>query len=295
MLRGMIFIDHMNFDIALQDYYKTLGLPTAKLDYNKLFLNITKLVDNVDFVKASIFVPKPDSFLMGDPLLSRYYSWVTGLGNAPFTDVIEGRYCARAVSPAVPMNIANKSTYYKVEKGTDINLAVDAINKAFHNSYDIAYILSADTDYIKVYDVLKSYGKIVVVVVVNGQSTYRIKPHVDATFTLDDSFFSTCLRTPTVVAPATSAPTGISTTHAPSTATVGTTPAPAPSTATVSTTPAPASSATTVSTTPAPIPAQLWSAPLLALLPVQHQLPLLLQALLLLAPPKLIKHLQFVL
>jgi len=227
----------------MQDYYKTLGLPTAKLDYNKLFLNITKLVDNVDFVKASIFVPKPDSFLMGDPLLSRYYSWVTGLGNAPFTDVIEGRYCARAVSPAVPMNIANKSTYYKVEKGTDINLAVDAINKAFHNSYDIAYILSADTDYIKVYDVLKSYGKIVVVVVVNGQSTYRIKPHVDATFTLDDSFFSTCLRTPTVVAPATSAPTGISTT-----------PAPASSATTVSTTPAPDTSATTVGTTSSSTP-----------------------------------------
>ena len=26
MLRGMIFVDHMNFDIALQNYYKTLGL-----------------------------------------------------------------------------------------------------------------------------------------------------------------------------------------------------------------------------------------------------------------------------
>lgn len=31
MLRGMIFVDHMNFDIALQNYYKTLGLQTPKL------------------------------------------------------------------------------------------------------------------------------------------------------------------------------------------------------------------------------------------------------------------------
>ena len=37
MLRGMIFIDHMNFDIALQKYYRSLGKTTPKLDYNKLF------------------------------------------------------------------------------------------------------------------------------------------------------------------------------------------------------------------------------------------------------------------
>lgn len=34
MLRGMVFIDHMNFDIALQKYYKSLNKPTIKLDYN---------------------------------------------------------------------------------------------------------------------------------------------------------------------------------------------------------------------------------------------------------------------
>ena len=260
MLKGMIFIDHMNFDIALQSYYKTLGRSTAKLDYNKLFEKITKLVDNVDFVKASIFVPKPEPFLMADTRLNNYYTWVSGLGNAPFTDVIEGRYCARPVNSSVPMNIANKSTYYKVEKGTDINLAVDAINKAFHNSYDIAYVVSADTDYIKVYDVLKSYGKLVVVVVVEGQSAYRIKPHVDAVFTLDDTFFSTCLRTSALTVPTASGHTVPSMVAAPTTSTTAvasTAPAPATSTTTVaSTAPAPTTSTTTVaSTAPAPAPA----------------------------------------
>lgn len=194
MLRGMIFVDHMNFDIAVQDYYKKLKKPTAKLDYNKLFQNITKLVDNVDFVKATIFVPEPDDFLKTDTKLNSYYTWVTGLGKAPFVDVISGRYCARPVVPSVPMDIHKRNTYYKVEKGTDINLAVDAINKAFHNSYDIAYVVSADTDYMKVYDVLKSYGKLVVVVVVDGQNAYRIKPSVDAVFTLKEDFFNNCLR-----------------------------------------------------------------------------------------------------
>ncbi len=194
MLRGMVFIDHMNFDIALQKYYKSLNKPTIKLDYNKLFRNVCTQISNVDFLKGFIFVPKPDEFLMKDKGLENYYNWVTGMKNAPYTDVIEGRYVARPVDENIPMEIGNKSTYYKVEKGTDINLAVHAISKAFYNSYDIAFFLSADTDYIKVYEVLKSIGKITVVVGVKGQNVNSIRPIVDNTLILDENFFDKCKR-----------------------------------------------------------------------------------------------------
>lgn len=60
---------------------------------------------------------------MKDKNLDNYYNQVTGMKNAPYTDVIEGRYVARQVDENIPMKIGNKSTYYKVEKGTDINLA----------------------------------------------------------------------------------------------------------------------------------------------------------------------------
>ncbi len=194
MLRGMVFIDHMNFDIALQKYYKSLGKPTIKLDYNKLFRNVCCEIANVDFVKGFIFVPKPDEFLMKDKNLENYYNWVAGMKNAPYTDVIEGRYVARQVDDSVSMEIDNKTTYYKVEKGTDINLAVHAISKAFYNSYDIGYFLSADTDYIKVYEVLKSIGKITVVVGVKGQNINSIRPVVDSTLVLNEDFFEKCKR-----------------------------------------------------------------------------------------------------
>lgn len=114
--------------------------------------------------------------------------------NAPYTDVIEGRYVARQIDDLVPMDIERKSTYYKVEKGTDINLAVHAISKAFYNAYDIAFFLSADTDYVKVYEVLKSIGKITVVVGVKGQNINSIRPIVDNTLILDEGFFKTCER-----------------------------------------------------------------------------------------------------
>lgn len=194
MLRGMIFVDHMNFDIALQSYYKSLNLQTPKLDYNLLFKNLTKKIDNVDYLKSFIFVPKPDDFLMQDKHLNSYYNWAVGLANAPCTDVIEGTYIARQVDENVSMDINIKNTYYKVEKGTDINLAVNVIHKAFYNSYDIAFIMSADTDYLKVYEILKSIGKLVVVVGVKGQNLNRIKAKVDNYIILDKPFFDTCLR-----------------------------------------------------------------------------------------------------
>lgn len=194
MLRGMVFIDHMNFDIALQKYYKSLNKPTIKLDYNKLFRNVCAQISNVDFLKGFIFVPKPDEFLMKDRYLENYYNWVTGMKNAPYTDVVEGRYVARQVNENISMEIGNKSTYYKVEKGTDINLAVHAISKAFYNSYDIAFFLSADTDYIKVYEVLKSIGKITVVVGVKRQNVNSIRPMVDNVPILDEEFFDNCKR-----------------------------------------------------------------------------------------------------
>lgn len=92
------------------------------------------------------------------------------------------------------MDILKKNTYYKVEKGTDINLATHTLQKAFYNAYDIAFVMSGDTDYLKVYEVLKSIGNLVVVVGVKGQNLSRIKGQVDNTLILDKAFFDTCLR-----------------------------------------------------------------------------------------------------
>lgn len=196
MLGGMVFVDHMNFNIALQSYYKSLNKLTPKLDYNMLFREVVKLIPNVDYLKTFIFAPKPDDFLMNDSYLKGYYKWVSGLSSAQYIDVIEGRYLARPTS-GVPntMNISDHSTYYKVEKGTDINLAVHALSKAHFNSYDVAFVMSADTDYISVYKLLKSIGKIVVVIGVTGQNLGKIIPEVDDYKFLDDAFFQNCLRT----------------------------------------------------------------------------------------------------
>lgn len=194
MLRGMVFVDHMNFNIALGDYYSSLGEKTPNLDYNTIFRGIVSLVPNVSYTKATVFAPEPDSFLMTDPYLAGYYRWIQGMKNAKYLDVVEGRYIGRPVTDVASMDITDKSTYYKVEKGTDINLAIHAITKAYNNAYDVAFVVSADTDYISLYRQLKSIGKLVVTVAVKNQKLGKVIPEVDDYIILDDSFFSRHIR-----------------------------------------------------------------------------------------------------
>jgi len=194
MLRGMVFVDHMNFDIALQNLYKNSGGKTPKLDYHTFFKGIVNEKDSVDYIKTFIFAPTPDDFLMNDEKNKRYYNWIQGFKSAKYIDVIEGRYIARPVDPDRPMDINERNTYYKVEKGTDINLAVHALSKAYFNSYDIAFVMSVDTDYITVYRQLKNIGKIVILVAVEGQNFGKIRPEVDDFILLKKEFFNKYLR-----------------------------------------------------------------------------------------------------
>ena len=194
MLRGMVFVDHMNFNIALGDYYSSLGKKTPNLDYNTIFRGIVSTISDVSYTKATVFAPEPDSFLMNDPYLAGYYRWIQGMKNAKYLDVVEGRYIGRPVHDVSSMDINDKSTYYKVEKGTDINLAIHAITKAYNNAYDAAFVVSADSDYISLYRQLKSIGKLVIAVAVKNQKLGKVIPEVDDYIILDESFFSKHIR-----------------------------------------------------------------------------------------------------
>lgn len=190
MLRGMVFVDHMNFDIAFKDLFEGNA---PSIDYNKLFPSLVSLVEGVDYLKTFIFAPQPDDFLMNDPKLASYFKWISGLKNGSYIDVILGRYIARPTGEE-QMDLNTRSSYYKVEKGTDINLAINALSKAHFNAYDIAFIMSADTDYAPVYRLIKSMGKIVILVGVKGQKLYKLQSEVDRTIILDKKFFNSILR-----------------------------------------------------------------------------------------------------
>lgn len=119
-----------------------------------------------------------------------------GYENQNCFDVIAGRHTARPMAGFTKstMSIDNQSSYYVEEKGTDVNLATQVLTKAFHNSMDVAVIVSGDTDYIPVMDVLNSIGKLVAVVGVDGQSLMPFKQHSDYQILLNEDFFKNCYR-----------------------------------------------------------------------------------------------------
>ena len=186
-------MDYMNFQIALQEYSASQNVRVPRLDYAVMFSGITECKE-ASFLKSYIFAPEPDQFLMQDEAIQKNYKWLQGMSNAKYTDVVFGRHIARQTDDNIPMSLTNRSTYYKVEKGTDINLAMHALSKAHYNSYDIAFVMSADTDYINLYRQLKMVGKIVIPVVVRGQYLGKIIPEVDDHIVLDRNHFDKWLR-----------------------------------------------------------------------------------------------------
>lgn len=219
MQKAMLFIDFENFDIAKYNYYKGVSIEAAKteaslagrpepelkdiainnprLDFNELPKQVIALLPQPHtLVKTFLFAPKPDQFLMANARRASTYNWINGLKNQKYFTVVEGTHSARPVSGFTykTMDINNHSSFYVEEKGTDINLAAHLITKGFMNAYDTAVIMSGDTDYIPVLDILNTLGKTAVIVGVKGQNLFQFVHHSDDQILLDDNVFQKCLR-----------------------------------------------------------------------------------------------------
>jgi len=191
----MVFIDYENFDIALKKYYKNLGKAFPRLDYQKLASNICSEIklDNIALIKTMLFVPEPDDFLLQDTYWQNFKRSISGLQSKPFLDVISGRFVTYPVESSIPKDIKNKLTYYKVEKGTDINIASNMLTMAFNNSYDIAVLVSCDSDYATVLNTLRTLGKLSSLAIVDGQRS-RLLNKADSCYTMREAFFNASLR-----------------------------------------------------------------------------------------------------
>lgn len=194
MGRAMVFIDFENFNIAVMNYYKSICGQTARLDYNELPKKIVDAIGGGHVLsKTFLCAPRPDDFLMQDERRKNTYNWINGLKNQKYFTVIEGQHIARPVY-GKSMDISDRSSYYVEEKGTDINMGAHLIAKGFLNAYDVAVIVSGDSDYIPVLEILNTIGKITVVVGVKGQNMVKLKKYADDMIILDKEFFDKCLR-----------------------------------------------------------------------------------------------------
>lgn len=184
----MVFIDYQNFNINLQNHFK--GNKIKSINYQELAKAInSKLPLESQVVKTYLFAYKPCDQLMKLEKYSKYYEWLQKVKVTPYFEVIEGRQELRTIK-GVTLDINDPRTYTTEEKETDINLATHMLAKGFQNSYDIAILVSGDTDYIKVVETLHNIGKTVVIAHFQHQTIDKYNGITDAQITLYDSILN---------------------------------------------------------------------------------------------------------
>lgn len=180
MLRVMVFIDYQNFNINLKEHHKLEGTNYKAINYWALGKEINNIIPfKSEVIKTYLFAYKPCDKLMELEQYRKYYSWLETLKTAPYLEIIEGRQEIRTLN-GIEFDINNPNTYYTEEKETDINLATHMLSKGFQNAYDIAVLVSGDTDYIKVVETLHNIGKIVVIAHFKHQKINRYNGVCDA-------------------------------------------------------------------------------------------------------------------
>lgn len=184
MHRVMVFIDYQNFNINLQEHYK--GRIFKPVNYWALGKAINEIIPlKSEVIKTYLFAYKPCEELMKLDKYSKYYSWLNNLRKTPYLEIIEGRQEIRTYD-GIKFDINNPQTYFTEEKETDINLATHMLAKGFQNAYDIAILVSGDTDYIKVVETLHNIGKTVVIAHFKHQNVSRYDEICDANIVLYD-------------------------------------------------------------------------------------------------------------
>lgn len=190
MLRVMVFIDYQNFNINLKDYYKNRDEKQKPINYWALGKEINKIIPfQSEVIKTYLFAYEPCEELKKIPYYSKYYNWLNGMRKTPYLEIIEGRQEIRTYD-GIELDLNDPRTYFTEEKETDINLATHMVAKAFQNAYDIAILVSGDTDYIKVVETLHNIGKIVVIAHFPHQNVHRYDTVCDANIVLYDSILN---------------------------------------------------------------------------------------------------------
>jgi uncharacterized LabA/DUF88 family protein len=76
--------------------------------------------------------------------------------------------------------------YGFIEKGTDVKLATDLLSLAFHGAFDIAVLVSGDSDFVEVVEEVQRLGRIVENAVFRANSSESLRESCDRFTYLDD-------------------------------------------------------------------------------------------------------------
>lgn len=195
MHKAMVFIDYQNFNIALKNHYAKKNGQLPSIDYSLIGSTVNGYIPlNSEVIKTYVFAYKPSDELLQLEYYQKYYNWINNtLKKIPYLEVIEGRQEIRTIKDKV-FDINDSNTYTTEEKETDINLATHMVTKGFQNAYDIAILVSGDTDYVNVIKTLHNLGKIIVIAHFQHQNISKYDGIYDAEIIMYDSILNKMIK-----------------------------------------------------------------------------------------------------
>ena len=153
VLKTNIYVDGFNL------YYGALkGTPYRWLDIYKL-CRIMLPQDIIHQIKyfTALVTPRPK-----DPdQLTRQQTYLRALQTTPGLEIIYGHFLAHEIlMPLAPPQTGYAKVVKTEEKGSDVNLALHLLSDGYKNGYDLAVIISNDSDLLSpIQFVKKELGK----------------------------------------------------------------------------------------------------------------------------------------
>ncbi|MEW6668314.1 MAG: NYN domain-containing protein [Thermodesulfobacteriota bacterium] len=170
--RVVVFIDGSNFYFGLKNL-----LGTASIDFYKFSL----LVAGARKLIRAYYYNAPLIKELDEQRYRAQQRFFERLKNTPYLTVKLGR-------------LVNRNGVY-VEKGVDINIAVDMLRLAQNNAYDTAILVSGDGDFVAAVEGVKDIGKHVEHAYFKSGQSQHLRQACDKYIELSKPFLQSCLVT----------------------------------------------------------------------------------------------------
>lgn len=148
----------------------------------EIYLKGDYILDKINFYTADI-----TAFYSGDPSPARQQEYFKALETIDSLSIIKGRFYKHKTSmPNYPIKMPLKMTNVlkTEEKGSDVNLASHLVYDACQNLFDMAVIVTNDSDLLEPIKIVKSLGKSILI----------ICPHKRYCHEFTQAFGNQCMR-----------------------------------------------------------------------------------------------------
>ena len=157
-MRTAVYIDGFNL------YYGSLKkTPFKWLDINKL---CHLLLPNHKIDKIKYFTARVNSRINDPVLPNRQQTYLRAISTLPNVEIIFGHFLSQEISLPMAGYPPNNQKFVKVikfeEKGSDVNLATHLLNDGYKKEYEVAVLITNDSDLLEPVRIVRDELKLAV-------------------------------------------------------------------------------------------------------------------------------------